>query len=1041
MEKIKSLIPMIDKFREKIFADYFKNLEEKQNQPKAGYFNLERKPRFFVDDEIVEDDVGQEQKRKKNVNGRLFRKDPPPWSDSSVYYQLQQHQMQNFINAVPGQAAQAATQIYLPISSENQQYLQLLRQESPFGLGNEANTNIVPAIPPNYFGNGLPATFLPGAGPEKAPFLFGRIPRTYGFFGNDGKVQRQQLANNLMMLEQQGVLQGAGAAAAQLVNLYAFQKDDEHYLVPALQTALWLTERKLALTPCLELEKCPFLDAKSEQLVAQKSEGTSLSSCSPFRCIRTYNYLLNNCRVVFQGLGQPVPNVILDVLDQVDAFLENRNPPEMYLELAPALEDLWRQVRPILGLTSPAAVRNETLCEQEEMLLRHKSGAGAKSAKTLSARPSSSTPSSAPVLPLVGLEIDNESAMLSAGGATAGARTTPGGTTNYEQQIIDLITIAVKDHGYRRLDVKPGMEKIVAAAFREDNFYRQQDSTNYPALGKFYNAVDLVFQFTGSGSSEQFQNFEQKQIACLLVNFQDFVPVEQLAQLLLLTNDKQETAAVQQQQNNNLKQELLTVLLQVWQAAEQLVDANRVKYLGIQYPTGITNSGELGRRIVKEFFNSELLKTQIRHQPRVVKTDSTNGLHVYSDARGGGGGTSSRPPSGPQVEQLLGDHVQAGVELPRIQTIASKLTSTSLTLLSPEYDPHVVKISQYNGRTTAFILHRWALQHDLSVSVGMDLALRQLTDRIISEGHTSSGAGGIGGHNFVHVDLVPRMLTADLGTTTVVPAATAEEDVASTTPTAEVQDLSSEFEDEQGRSIACSTPPKVKENIDDVGGRSGFGAASTNTSSTQQSDRTTGKTPINKRRKTTAKNNTNRISTRQMMMLDSLSTLVSSSGTQIRNYVHGASSTSSDTSDLLTTGGIGKDENEDQKTDYDFDLFQLKKAATERSNAANEVEIIEGCKEVPPTGPQMQRLGIEQMKVQQQIDTKPIPVTPYTRNVGRDCWAKLWVHVGCLEATVPNYTDWHAEQSYLALLQDAGNWATLEDETHRKTCYGKAMGR
>eukprot|EP00392_Amoebophrya_sp_AT5.2_P018668 g19251.t1 len=71
-------------------------------------------------------------------------------------------------------------------------------------------------------------------------------------------------------------------------------------------------------------------------------------------------------------------------------------------------------------------------------------------------------------------------------------------------------------------------------------------------------------------------------------------------------------------------------------------------------------------------------------------------------------------------------------------------------------------------------------------------------------------------------------------------------------------------------------------------------------------------------------------------------------------------------------------------------------------------------------------------------ETSPCPgLLPRATNVGPECWALLWVAVGCKRDTVPMYEQWHAGQSLEILFVDAQQWATLPDAKHREQCYGK----
>jgi len=57
-------------------------------------------------------------------------------------------------------------------------------------------------------------------------------------------------------------------------------------------------------------------------------------------------------------------------------------------------------------------------------------------------------------------------------------------------------------------------------------------------------------------------------------------------------------------------------------------------------------------------------------------------------------------------------------------------------------------------------------------------------------------------------------------------------------------------------------------------------------------------------------------------------------------------------------------------------------------------------------------------------------------NVGEECWRQLWIHMGCLEATVPEYGQWHSSQSLEVLVVDVAQWAGLPGEKYTTTCFG-----
>ncbi|CAD7947070.1 unnamed protein product [Amoebophrya sp. A25] len=63
-------------------------------------------------------------------------------------------------------------------------------------------------------------------------------------------------------------------------------------------------------------------------------------------------------------------------------------------------------------------------------------------------------------------------------------------------------------------------------------------------------------------------------------------------------------------------------------------------------------------------------------------------------------------------------------------------------------------------------------------------------------------------------------------------------------------------------------------------------------------------------------------------------------------------------------------------------------------------------------------------------------LTAESTNVGRECWAQVWIEAGCLADSVPPYEQWHASQSLQILRVDAQQWASLPDPKHRRQCYG-----
>jgi len=92
-----------------------------------------------------------------------------------------------------------------------------------------------------------------------------------------------------------------------------------------------------------------------------------------------------------------------------------------------------------------------------------------------------------------------------------------------------------------------------------------------------------------------------------------------------------------------------------------------------------------------------------------------------------------------------------------------------------------------------------------------------------------------------------------------------------------------------------------------------------------------------------------------------------------------------------------------------------------------------------PQGPPPQPEVLQ--KIQSSLESPDLAnlcpgLTRQSTSVGEACWKKIWVHVGCLEATTPSYEQWHNTQSLEILVADAAQWASLPTERHRKTCYG-----
>jgi len=61
-----------------------------------------------------------------------------------------------------------------------------------------------------------------------------------------------------------------------------------------------------------------------------------------------------------------------------------------------------------------------------------------------------------------------------------------------------------------------------------------------------------------------------------------------------------------------------------------------------------------------------------------------------------------------------------------------------------------------------------------------------------------------------------------------------------------------------------------------------------------------------------------------------------------------------------------------------------------------------------------------------------------TRDVGAECWAKVWIDGGCKAENVPEYEQWHQAQSLEVLVADVVQWANLPDERHKQGCFGDA---
>jgi len=85
---------------------------------------------------------------------------------------------------------------------------------------------------------------------------------------------------------------------------------------------------------------------------------------------------------------------------------------------------------------------------------------------------------------------------------------------------------------------------------------------------------------------------------------------------------------------------------------------------------------------------------------------------------------------------------------------------------------------------------------------------------------------------------------------------------------------------------------------------------------------------------------------------------------------------------------------------------------------------------------------VEQLQAQalreKNLDILCAGKTRQTRDVGAECWAKIWVDGGCKAENVPEYESWHQAQSLEILVADVVQWANLPDERHKQGCLGNA---
>jgi len=89
------------------------------------------------------------------------------------------------------------------------------------------------------------------------------------------------------------------------------------------------------------------------------------------------------------------------------------------------------------------------------------------------------------------------------------------------------------------------------------------------------------------------------------------------------------------------------------------------------------------------------------------------------------------------------------------------------------------------------------------------------------------------------------------------------------------------------------------------------------------------------------------------------------------------------------------------------------------------------------TGSPVEQLQAQTLR-QKNLDMLCAGKQRQTRDVGAECWAKVWIDGGCKAENVPEYEQWHQAQSLEVLVADVVQWANLPDERHKQGCFGDA---
>ncbi|CAD7973236.1 unnamed protein product [Amoebophrya sp. A25] len=627
-------------------------------------------------------------------------------------------------------------------------------------------------------------------------------------------------------------------------------------------------------------------------------------------------------------------------------------------------------------------------------------------------------------MPLVGLDLSLSTA-------------DDAGSTPDLSQLISLVSDCLRDRGFRRIDLRTGqLVQIAIDGIRKSGI----DPAEVVLLLQLSNEIEdhLTRIHDAFGGKIQGANIG------VIFNVADFL------------------------QNPSPPQVNAPHLISIWRNVEALIDMRRIGFLGLQHDAGAGVTEAHARMVLEALLNAQ----ELRHKPHVFRSDTLLHVYHYHHAVEDDGGADGHGQDQPQIAGADASLAESRknfwdfLDAHNIAFLATDLLSSGGTLLKPTADPHIVKVAQYVGRSTPYVLHARALRH------------------------------------FAHVSIPPTTVAAfapDLDVPVLLSGACGEPVVAEMKSSPAEQEAHKEDRDESASSSATSSSTSTIVDQIQIKGNHENGSSSTTTNS-----RPTTITTLTDNDSFLSNSCRSQLSAKQMMVLDALASLVGSTGAK----VYGGS-VSQDLGDLYSLGDTGETTSgidellktlrkesevlpasstivDQQSRPEDVDKTSDPSSTTESTSptafklqdiCTGEVYRIgeeegerrsDGRTPFPDTT--STKIEHEQINVmtttsssssrrnrrrnisttspsKHTSDTSPgsksskKPKRPdlswaQRRNVGVACWSKLWTHVGCLESTVPGFTNWHAEQTYIALLMDARSWATLDDDMHKRTCSG-----